>query len=333
MKKIFITRTIPEVGINALREKGYEVDVSKYARPLTKKELVKVLSKKPYDAVVSLLTDEIGADVYNAAPNAKIFANYAVGYNNIDVAEAKKRGIFITNTPGGGADRVAEHTWALILALSCRIVEADNYVRAGKYKGWDPMLLHGMKVSGTTLGLIGSGRIGAQVGRIAQAFGMKIVYYDLKRNEEIERPASEGGASAVFCAGVDEVLKMADIVSIHVPLLESTHHLIDARRLALMKNSAILINTSRGPVVDEVALVAALQRGIETEGKAGIAGAGLDVYEFEPELTKGLTKLPNVVLTPHIASATEDARRDMARLVAINVIACMEGKTPPNVVS
>jgi glyoxylate reductase len=276
MKKVFITRTIPEVGIKMLLEKGYEVTVSKYIdRPMTQKELVKALKKKPYDAVVTLLTDEVGATVYNAAPNAKIFANYAIGYNNIDVVEAKKRGVYVTNTPGGGADRVAEHTWGLILALSCRIVEGDSYMRRGKYNGWDPMLLHGMKIAGKTLGLIGSGRIGAQVGRIAEGFGIKIAYYDVKRNEEIEKPIALGGAGAVYCQSIDEILKIADIVSIHVPLLESTHHLIDGRRLALMKRGAILINTSRGPVVDEAALVTALERGL-------IAGAGLDVYEFEP---------------------------------------------------
>ncbi len=320
--RIFITRRIPENGIELLRAKGFEVVVSTKDRPLKKKELIKELSKGKYDAVISLLTDTVDKDVFDAAPTVKIFANYAIGYNNIDLEEAKKRGVHITNTPGGGADRVAEHAWALILALSCRITESDTYVRKGKYHGWDPMLLHGTSLAGKTLGIIGTGKIGADVAhRALHGFSMKVAYYDIKRNNELEEKYG-----AQFYSTVDEVLKVADVVSLHVPLLPSTQHLINADRLTLMKPTAFLINTSRGPVVDENALVSALKTGT-------IAGAGLDVFEFEPKLAKGLAKLPNVVLTPHIASATHEAREDMARMAAENVIAVLSGAVPPHKVA
>ena len=319
MKKVYITRKIPEVGINMLKEKGYEIDINPKDRPITKKELIKALKKKPYDAVLTLLTDTIDAEVMNNASTVKIYANFAIGFNNLDIKEAKARSVVVTNTPSGGAERVAEHTWALILALTCRIIEGDLYMRKGKYHGWDPMLLHGDRLEGKTLGIIGTGRIGANVARKGKfGFGMKVIYYDVIRNEKLEAEDS-----ATFCHTVEEVLKISDIVSIHVPLLDSTHHLMNAERLKMMKNTAYLINTSRGPVIDEFALVDALKKGI-------IKGAGLDVYEFEPKLTKGLAKLSNVVLTPHIASGTMEARLEMARVSAQNIIDCLEGRVPRN---
>jgi glyoxylate reductase len=319
MKKIYITRQIPEVGVKMLIDKGYEVDINKEDRPLEKKELIKILGDNKYDAVLTLLTDVIDAEVMDAAPTVKIYANYAIGFNNLNIEEAKKRGIFLTNTPSGGAERVAEHTWALILALTCRVVEGDAYIRNGKYNGWDPMLLHGDRIEGKTLGIIGTGRIGANVARKGRfGFGMNVVYYDVKRNEELEK---EDGAK--FYPTVEEVLKISDIVSLHVPLMESTHHLINADRLKLMKPSSYLINTSRGPVIDENDLVWALKNGI-------IKGAGLDVFEFEPKLVSGLAVLSDVVITPHIASATEEARLEMATVSAQNIIDCMEGVAPRN---
>ena len=319
MKKVYITRKIPNIGIEMLVNKGYEVDISPKNRPLEKKELIKILRKKQYDAVLTLLTDTIDAEVMDSAPTVKIYANYAIGFNNINIEEAKKRNIYVTNTPGGGADRVAEHTWALILALSCRIVEGDSYMKKGKYKGWDPMLLHGAKLSGKTLGIIGTGHIGADVAQRGKyGFGMNIAYYDVKRNEQIEQDFG-----STFYSSIDELLGIADVISLHVPLLESTKHLINAERLKLMKPTAYLINTSRGPVVDENALVHALQNGI-------IKGAGLDVYEYEPKLAKGLAKLSSVVLTPHIASGTEEARHEMAVLSVNNIIDAMEGRIPKN---
>ena len=303
MKNIFITRKILDSGIKMLTDKGYNVDISPKDRPLTKKEIIKFLKQKEYDAVLTLLTDQIDAEVMDSAPTVKIYANYAIGFNNINIEEAKKRNIYVTNTPGGGADRVSELAWALILALSCRVVEGDTMMRKGKWKGWDPMNLHGIKLHGKTLGIIGTGKIGSEVAEKGKkAFGMNIVYYDIAKNENIERELG-----ATFYSSPEEVLKIADVISLHVPLLDSTKHLINAERLQMMKKSAYLINTSRGPVVDENALVYALSNGI-------IRGAGLDVYEFEPKTAKGLTKLPNVVMTPHIASASDDARYDMAML-------------------
>ncbi len=317
--KVYITRKIPEVGINILKEKGYEVVINPKDRPLNKNELISEIKGNDYDAVLTLLTDTVDAEVMDSAPSVRIYANFAIGYNNYDLEEAKKRGIYMTNTPGGGADRVAEHTWALILALSCRVVEGDKYMRSGKYNGWDPMLLHGTKLAGKTIGILGSGRIGADVAHKGKnGFGMDVIYYDVKRNEQMEKEIE-----AKYYDNVDDVLKNSDIVSIHVPLLDSTHHLIDERRLGLMKSNSYLINTSRGPVIDEKALVEALKNN-------KIKGAGLDVFEFEPKLASGLVDLQNVVLTPHIASGTEEARIDMATISANNIIDCLSGIIPRN---
>ena len=319
-KKIFVTRNIPDKGLNMLKAKGYEIDISPKDRPLEKKELIKFLKKKPYDAVLSLLTDTIDGEVFDACPTAKIFANYAVGFNNINLADAKSRGIMITNTPGGLTDTVAEHTFGLILALTSRIVEGDNYIKKGKYNGWDPMLLLGTDLEGKTLGILGTGHIGSRVAKIAKGFDMKIAYYDVKRNEELEN-----STGAQFPPTIEDVLKFADIISIHVPLIDSTRHLINADRLRMMKPTAYLVNTSRGPVIDEAALVEALEKKI-------IRGAGLDVFENEPKLARGLAKLSNVVLTPHIASATESTRQEMSFMAGNNIIEFLEGRVPPNAV-
>lgn len=322
MPHIYITRKIPEVGLSLLRGKGFELDISQKDRPLSKRELIKALKKKPYDGVLCLLTDTIDKEVFDAAPRAKIFANYAVGFNNIDVPEARKRGITITNTPGALTEAVAEHTVALMLSLVRRIPESDQFVRRGKFKGWGPELFLGEELAGKMLGILGAGRIGSRVGEIAsKGLGMKVIYYDIKQSPEFE-----SACGAAFRATPEAVLQESDIVSIHVPLLPETTRLISAARLRLMKKTAYLVNTSRGPVIDENALVDALRTGV-------IRGAVLDVFENEPTLAKGLAKLPNVVLTPHTASATRAARDGMARLAAENLIAFFEGKTPPNKVS
>lgn len=321
MIKIYITRKIPDKGINLLKEKGYEVDISEKDGVLIKDELKTALKAKEYDAVLCLLTDNIDAEIFDAVPSAKIFANYAVGYNNIDVKEAKKRGVVVTNTPGVLTEAVAEHTVAMILTAVMRIAEGDRFTRAGKYEGWAPELLLGMSLNGKTLGIVGAGRIGSIVANIMKrGFGMNIIYFDIKRNEEFEK-ATDGK----FYENLEDVLKLSDIVTLHVPLLDSTRHLINKERLEIMKRTAYLINTSRGPVVDENALVEALRKGV-------IAGAGLDVYENEPKLADGLVELQNVVLTPHIASATEETRQKMSEMSAQNIIAFFEGKTPPNIV-
>jgi glyoxylate reductase len=318
-KHIYVTRSIPESGLRLLKDRGYEVDVSEKDGVLTREELLLALRVKPYDAVVSLLTDAVDAEVFDAAPSAKIFANYAVGYNNIDIDAAKERGVTITNTPGVLTETVAEHTVALMLSMTSRITEGDRFVRAGKYDGWAPLLLLGTDLKGKTLGILGAGRIGQRVAYIAaKGLGMSIVYYDIKQNEDIEREVG-----AAFYSTVEEVLKAADVVTVHVPLLDATHHLLNTERLAMMKPTAYLVNSSRGPVIDEKALVEALKNGI-------IRGAALDVFEEEPELAPGLAELENVVITPHIASATEETRGKMSEMVAEDIIAFFGGGEPEN---
>ena len=310
MKKIFITRKIPGSGIKILQKKDYEVDVSDKDGVLTKEELIDALKQKEYDAVLSLLTDTIDADIFDAVPKAKIFANYAVGYNNIDIEVAKARGLIVSNTPGILTDTVAEYTFALLMAVSKRIPEADKFTREGKYDGWAPELFLGTDLKGKTLGILGAGRIGSRVAEIAhKGYEMNVIYYDIKQNDDIEKKVD-----AKFRSTPEEVLKEADFVTVHVPLLDSTKHLINAERLAMMKPSAYLINTSRGLVVDESALVEALKNDT-------IKGAAIDVFEDEPKLA------------PHIASATEETRSKMSEIAAENIIAALDGKTPPNVIT
>ncbi|MDP3762631.1 MAG: D-glycerate dehydrogenase, partial [bacterium] len=270
----------------------------------------------------ALLTDKLDAEVFEAAGSqCKIFANMAVGFDNADVQAAKKAGIMIANTPGVLTDTVAEHTFALMLAIAHRVSEGDRFARAGKYHGWEPMMLLGTDVSRKTLGILGLGRIGSRVAHHgAKGFEMKVLYYDVKRNEEFEK---EVGAE--FRATPEEVLKEADFVSVHVPLLPTTRHLINAERLKMMKSTAYLINTSRGPVIDEKALALSLSKG-------WIKGAAIDVFENEPLIEPELMKLENIILTPHIASATEETRAKMSELAAENIIAALSGQTPPNLV-
>jgi len=317
-KEIYITRKIPEAGLKLLREKGISFDMGEESYPPTKKDIIKVLKKKQYDGVISFLTDPIDKDVFDSCPSAKIFANFSVGFNNIDIEEAQKRGIEASNTPGTSNTAVAEHTVALMMALTTRIVEGDKYMRSGKYKGWDPELLVGTDMKGKIIGLIGVGAIGAEVARILhKGFGSSIMYSDVVVNKLLEE---ETGAIKVE---INELIKTADIISLHCPLLTSTTHLINKEALTSMKNSAFLINTSRGAVVDENALVDALKN-------KEICGAGLDVFEFEPKLARGLAKLDNVILTPHIASARVSTRNLMAEIAAKNVISVLEGNKAIN---
>lgn len=318
---VYVTRKIPEDGMALLTNAGHEVVVSSKDGVLTKEELIAELSGKEYDAVLCLLTDTIDGEVFDAVPEAKIFANYAVGYNNIDIPEAQKRGITITNTPGVLTNTVAEHTIALMLSITSRIAEGDRLVRVGKYDGWAPLMLLGTDLKDKTLGILGAGRIGQRVAHIAsRGLGMKLCYYDVKQNGEFEK---EYGAE--FKSTVEEVLKISDVVTVHVPLLDSTHHLLNAERLAMMKSSAYLVNSSRGPVIDEVALVEALQN-------KTIKGAALDVFENEPALAPGLAELENIVITPHIASATDETRGKMSEMAGQSIVDFLSGKTPENVV-
>lgn len=320
-KKIFITREIPEKGLNMLRAKGYEVDVFHKNESIGKKRLIQALKRKNYDAVLCLLTDHIDADIFDSAPTVKLYANYATGFDNIDVSSAFARGITITNAPTeASCEAVAEHAIALMLALANKIVEADDFVRQKKYKGWSPMNFVGTNIFGKTFGLIGAGRIGERTAHYAKALGLEIIYSDTRVNDRLE---SLYGARRV--ASVEELLGSADVVSIHVPLLPSTRHLIGEAEFRKMKPTAFLINTSRGPVIDEKALVRALQ-------EKQIAGAGLDVFEFEPKLAPGLSRLKNVILTPHIASASIEAREEMAERSAKAIIDFFDGRVPETIV-
>lgn len=320
-KKIFITRKIPQNGIDMLKEQGYEIVMNDKDIILTKEELKEKLRADHFDAVITQLTNPIDASFYDEFPHITLYANYATGFDNIDIERAKEKGITITNAPTElSSSAVAEYTIALLYTLSRRIVEADRYTRAGQYTGWNAMNFVGDSLSGKTLGLVGTGAIGARVGEYAKAVGMNIIYTDVKRNETFEQ-----ATGAQFKDSIDVLLPEADIISLHVPLLPSTQHLINKERLTLMKSSSYLINTARGAVIDEEALTVAL-------AEKRIAGAALDVFEHEPLLSEKLKSLPNVILTPHIASANLPARQMMAETVAYNVIDYFEGKTPRNVV-
>ena len=307
MQNVFITTKIPDAGITLLKEQGYQIEIGDIAKA------------KGAHALLSQLKDQIDGKMMDAiGSQLKVIANYAVGYNNIDLKAAAERNIIVTNTPGVLTEAVAEHTVGLILALTKRIVEADRFTRAMKYQGFDSDLLVGTEIHGKMLGIVGHGRIGCRVGEVLQkAFGMKVLYYDVKRDMEAELKCG------IAYASLGELLSQADVVSIHVPLLSSTHHLISEKELQQMKPTSFLINSSRGSIVDEQALVKALQA-------KHIQGAALDVFEEEPKITSGLTELENVVLTPHIASATKEAREAMAVLASQNIVAVLSGNPPLN---
>jgi len=315
---VYVTRRVPKPGIDLLRERCEVVNVNPEDRALTREELLEAVRER--DGVLCLLTDRIDGEVMDAARGCKVFANYAVGYDNIDVPAATERGILITNTPGVLTDATADLAWALLFAAARRVAEGDRFVRAGKFTGWGPMMLLGGDVTGRTLGIIGAGRIGQAMARRSVGFGMTVLYTNPSPRPELER---ETGARKVT---LDELLRESDFVSIHCPLNHETHHLIGPRELELMKPTAYLINTARGPIVDERALVGALR-------EKQIAGAGLDVYEDEPEPAAGLVELDNVVLLPHLGSASIQARTDMATMAARNLLAVLEGKRPPNPVN
>jgi glyoxylate reductase len=317
--KIYITRYLPERGLNIIK-KYFDAEVwPEYAPPPKKVIIDKV---KDVDALTPLLSDRIDAEVFNAAPKLKIVSQLAVGFDNIDLAEATKRGIYVTNTPEVLTDTTADFAWTLLIAVARRVVEADKYVRSGQWKvAWHPAMLTGRDVYGATIGIVGAGRIGYAVAKRAKGFDMKILFYDVVPRPEIEKDL---GAKKV---DMDTLLKESDFVSIHVPLMKETHHLMNAEKLKLMKKTAYLINNSRGPVVDEKALYEALKNG-------QIAGAGLDVFEQEPiPLDSPLLKLENVVLAPHISSASLETRSKMSEMVAENLVSFFQGKSPSNLVN
>ena len=317
-KSVYVTRAIPEENIAALRQ-HFDVEVNPDDRALTKEELKERL--KGRDGAISLLTDSIDGEVLDAAgPQLKVVANYAVGFNNFDLAAATQRGVVLTNTPGVLDDATATHAFTLLLATARRIAESDKFVRDGKWKGWAPMFFVGLDVDRKTLGIAGLGRIGKNVARKARGFDMQIIYADQQRDLAFEEAT---GARHVDKA---TLLRESDFLSLHVPLLPDTHHYIGEAELKAMKKTAVLVNASRGPVVDEKALVKALREG-------EIWGAGLDVFEDEPALAPGLAELPNVVIVPHIASATPETRLAMGRIAVGNIVKVLNGEAPDTCVN
>ncbi len=315
---VFVSQPIPERGLEVLRRSGLEFEINRQDRVLPKVELISKLREK--EGLLCLLTDRVDKEVLAGAESLKGIANCAVGYDNIDIEVATLRGIPVSNTPGVLTETTADLTWALILAVARRIVEADRFTRTGLFKGWGIMLMLGGDIYGKTLGIVGAGRIGTAVALRARGFRMRVLYYSKDRNELMEK---ELGAVQVE---LDDLLGEADFISLHVPLDPETHHLIGERELGLMKDSAYLINTSRGAVVDEAALVKVLR-------ERGIAGAGLDVYEDEPDLYEGLRELDNTVLLPHIGSASLETRARMAEIAATNLVAMLRGEKAPNCIN
>jgi glyoxylate reductase len=313
--RIVVSRQIPEPALELLRGAG-DVWLSPHDRPMTTEELHAAVAGA--DAVVTLLHDRVDDAFLDAAgPSLRVVANVAVGYDNIDVPACTRHGVVATNTPGVLVDATADIAMALILMSTRRLGEAERMVREGGTWSWNMFFMLGTGLQGKTLGIVGLGQIGAATARRARAFGMRIAYAGRRRADAgLE---SELGAEM---RDLDDLLATADVVSIHTPLSDVTRHLIDARRLALMKATAHLVNTSRGPVVDEAALAAALRDGT-------IAGAGLDVFEHEPEIHPGLRGLENVVLIPHLGSATIETRTAMGVLAAQNAVAVLAGKAPP----
>ncbi|MFA4640704.1 glyoxylate reductase [Pyrococcus kukulkanii] len=319
--KVFITREIPENGIRLL-EKEFEVEIWEEESEIPRDVLLERV--KDVDALVTMLSEKIDREVFENAPRLRIVANYAVGYDNIDVEEATKRGIYVTNTPDVLTDATADLAFALLLATARHLVKGDKFVRTGEWKrkgvAWHPKWFLGYDVYGKTIGIVGFGRIGQAVARRAKGFGMRILYYSRTRKPEVEKELN-----AEF-KPLEELLRESDFVVLAVPLTKETMYMINEERLKLMKPTAILVNVARGKVVDTRALIKALKEG-------WIAGAGLDVYEEEPYYNEELFSLENVVLTPHIGSATFGAREGMAEVVARNLIAFKRGEVPPTLVN
>ncbi len=318
LPRVFLSQELPPRVIQVLRERC-ELTANLEDRVLSKAELI--ARTRGNDALLCLLTDTIDAEVLDIQPRLKVVSNYAVGFNNVDVAAATARGIPVTNTPGVLTETTADFAWALLMAVARRVVECDRFTREGRFTHWKPMLMLGADVHGKTLGLVGAGRIGLAMARRARGFAMRVLYSDVQ-----EAPAEQARELNLERVSLEELLSQADYVSIHVPYMPETHHLIGATQLAMMRPEAYLINTARGPLVDETALVEALR-------VRRIAGAGLDVYEHEPALTPGLTELSNVVLAPHAASASLETRTRMGMLAVENLFAVLEGGRAPYTVN
>lgn len=312
--KVYVTRMIARPGLELL-ETCCEVEVNPEDRALTRAELLERVRDK--DGVIGLLTDRIDGEFFTAAPHLRGYANYAVGYDNIDVPEATRRGIPVSNTPGVLTDATAELAWALLFAVARRVVEADAVMRSGQWGGWGPLQFLGADVCGKTLGIVGAGRIGTAMALMSRGFRMPVLYSSSsgRRNEVLEQ------ALHARLVPFEELVEQADFISLHAPLTPQSRHLFNAATFARMRQTAILINTGRGPLIKEDDLVQALQQG-------EIGGAGLDVYEFEPRMAEGLAALNNTVLLPHVGSATHTTRANMATLAARNLLAMLTGDRP-----
>lgn len=316
--RLFLTRALPEPVMAFLQDRA-ELSYNREDRVLSTEEIKEGVQGK--DGLISLVTDTIGEEIIQAGTELRVISNYAVGYNNIDVETATKHNIAVTNTPGVLTETTADLAWALLMGIARRVVEGDAYTRTGQWRDWAPQLLLGRDVYGATLGLIGMGRIGQAVARRASGFEMKVLYHSRTRLS-----AAEERSLNVTYMDKDTLLQQADYISLHVPYTSATHHYLGPREFALMKKTAYLINTARGPIVDEKALVHALKNNT-------IAGAGLDVYENEPQLEPGLTRLSNVILLPHIGSATIKTRTEMGMMAAQNALDVLAGNPCPNIVN
>jgi glyoxylate reductase len=318
MPKVLVTRQLPEAGLAGLYE-HCDVTVFSSERQPTRDELLALLPE--FDALLCTLVDGIDDEVLAAGTRLQVVSNYAVGYDNIDIAAATRHGLPVTNTPGVLTNATAEIAWALLMAATRRIVEGDQFVREGKWTGWSPLMLLGSELAGKTLGIVGCGRIGLAVAKRARAFDMNVVYCNRRRLD----PETES-AYGLSYRDFDALLAESDVVSLHLPYSAESHHVMGADTLHKMKRTAFLINTARGSVVDEDALVQALRDGV-------IAGAGLDVFEEEPKVHPGLLGLKNVVLAPHLGSATLETRAKMAEVAVQNILHVLDGRHPVSLVN
>lgn len=309
---VFVTRPLPAPGIDLLVELGFEVRANDEDRPLHRAELIAGIEQA--DALLCMLSDRVDAEVLDAAPSLRVVSNYAVGFDNIDVAAARQRGVEVTTTPGVLTDATADLAWALLLAAARNLGAGERLVRAGEWTGWAPTQLLGEPLRHQTLGIVGMGAIGQAVARRAQGFSMNVVYFN--RNQV--SPEIETSLGAEFVS-LDDLLRRSEFISLHAPLNDQSRHMFDARAFRLMKSTAVLVNTGRGALIDEAELVNVLR-------DRQIAAAGLDVYEFEPKITEGLLTLDNVVLAPHLGSASTLARGDMVRLCCENIVEVLAGR-------
>ena len=316
--EVFVTRKLPQKALTMI-EKECSLEINPHDRAMTRGELQEAI--QGINGLLCLLTDDIDEELLDLNPDLKVIANYAVGYDNIDVEACTQKGIPVSNTPGVLDDTTADLAWTLLMCTARRVIEADKFIRAGKYEGWGPMMFLGGDIYNKTLGIIGLGRIGTGVARRARkGFGMDVNYYDANRKKEAEKELG------INYLELNDLLQTSDFISIHVPLTSATEKMIGEKEFKIMKESAYLVNTARGAVIDEKALLQALRDG-------EIAGAGLDVYEDEPKLTPGLAGQDNVVLLPHIGSASIETRTKMATMAADNLLAGLKGEKMPNIIN